>query len=289
MKLIMTLLVRDESDIIAANIDFHRAMGVDFFIVTDNLSNDNTASILHRYEQNGILHYIHESDDDYAQHRWVTRMARMAATRFAADWVINNDADEFWWPERGDLKSTLASIDPAADAVSANRQNFVPIAMEPGAFFAEFMTIREVQSLNALGRPLPAKVCHRAYADIEVDQGNHSVKRNAKPMAPVPGPISILHFPQRAYEQFENKIAKGGAAYIRNTYLPENIGATWRHLYDIWRRGELRRYYEQSLPSTAELQQGLESGQLVRDERLKRFFELRTGPRHAGSQYESTP
>lgn len=285
MKLIMTLLVRDEADIIAANIEFHRAMGVDFFIVTDNLSNDDTASILRRYEQMGILHYIHESEDDYSQHRWVTRMARMAATRFGADWVINNDADEFWWPEQGDLKSTLASIDPAADAVSANRQNFIPVAMEPGAFFIDFMTIREARSLNALGRPLPAKVCHRAHADIEVDQGNHSVRRSAKPITSVPGQISILHFPQRTYEQFENKIAKGGAAYARNEKLSENIGATWRHLYNIWRRGELRRYYEQSLPSAAELQQGLETGKFTQDERLKRFFEMQ-GRRQPGSQHK---
>jgi hypothetical protein len=36
MKLVMTLLVRDEEDIVADALDFHLAQGVDQVIVTDN-------------------------------------------------------------------------------------------------------------------------------------------------------------------------------------------------------------------------------------------------------------
>jgi Glycosyl transferase family 2 len=101
MKLVMTLLVRDEADIIAANIEFHLAQGVDFIIATDNLSEDGTTGILNNFERKGVLHYIRETDDDYAQHRWVTRMARLARTRFGADWVINNDEAALLLPYRG--------------------------------------------------------------------------------------------------------------------------------------------------------------------------------------------
>ena len=96
MKLVMTLLVRDEQDIIRENIEYHLAQGVDFFIATDNRSVDATTNILKEYEARGLLHYIYEGSDDYSQHAWVTRMARMAYKEFGADWVINNDADEFW-------------------------------------------------------------------------------------------------------------------------------------------------------------------------------------------------
>jgi hypothetical protein len=54
MQLVMTLLVRDEEDVLRANIDFHRAQGVDFFIVTDNRSEDSTPDIIRAYEQQGI-------------------------------------------------------------------------------------------------------------------------------------------------------------------------------------------------------------------------------------------
>ena len=81
MKSVMTLLVRDEEDIIAANLDHHYAQGVDFVIATDNGSVDATVSILERYEREGRLHLIHEPTDDFSQHAWVTRMARLAARR----------------------------------------------------------------------------------------------------------------------------------------------------------------------------------------------------------------
>lgn len=84
MKIVMTLLVRDEEDIIRENIEYHLAQGVDYFIATDNRSNDATTDILKGYERKGVLHYCYEADDDYSQGEWVTRMARMAfSLRFA--------------------------------------------------------------------------------------------------------------------------------------------------------------------------------------------------------------
>ena len=42
MKVVMALKVRDEEDVIEHNLRYHRAQGVDFFIVTDNGSVDRT-------------------------------------------------------------------------------------------------------------------------------------------------------------------------------------------------------------------------------------------------------
>ena len=79
MKLLMTLLVRDEEDILRENLDFHLAQGVDEMIVTDNGSVDSTVEILREYEARGVVHVLLEPTDDYSQWRWVTRMARSAA------------------------------------------------------------------------------------------------------------------------------------------------------------------------------------------------------------------
>ena len=272
MKLVMTLLVRDEDDIVAANIDFHLDRGVDFIIAMDNLSEDRTPEILRRYERQGLLCYLHQPEDDYAQHRWVTRMARLASTQFGADWVINGDADEFWWPQHRGLKEVLSEIEPSRGAVSVERTNFLPRPRSRQDFFANVMTVRERRSLNDLGTPLRGKVCHRAFPDIEVRQGNHAVSRHGRILPPVSAPITILHFPTRSYEQFANKIRKGGAAYARNSDLPPEIGATWRRLYAAWQRGELEARYRASVLDEAAIDAGLREGRLVLDDRLSRFL-----------------
>ena len=269
MKLVMTLLLRDEEDILAANLDFHLARGVDFFIATDNLSVDRTPEILRSYERRGLLHYIYQPEDDYAQHRWVTHMARLACTEFAADWVINNDADEFWWPECGDLKQVIQALPPSCDAVVVERTNFLPRPMADDDFFADAMTVRERRSLNALGNPLPPKVCHRALPDVTVAQGNHSVVRDGREIPAVAAPITVLHFPIRRYRQFANKIAKGGAAYRRNTELPDGMGAIRRHLYKIWQAGGLEALFQAEVLDQAALDRGLAAGDFLRDDRLR--------------------
>ena len=54
MRLVMTLLVRNEADIVDAQIAFHLHAGVDFVIATDNGSDDGTIEILERYERAGV-------------------------------------------------------------------------------------------------------------------------------------------------------------------------------------------------------------------------------------------
>jgi glycosyltransferase involved in cell wall biosynthesis len=270
MKLVMTLLVRDEQDIVRENLDFHLAQGVDQVIVTDNGSEDATAEILREYESRGVVRLLFEANDDYSQGRWVTRMARLAATE-GADWVINNDADEFWWPRAGSLRSIFEQLSDGIGLVVARRQNFVP-RPEDGRPFWERMTLRERESLNPLGKPLPPKLAHRADPEIAVAQGNHKVEGAQLGERLDDGSIEILHFPMRTYAQFENKIIKGGRAYARNRELPERTGRTWRRLYETWEQGGLRDHYDENVVGEAP------RAELLEDTRLRDFLrDLRTG------------
>lgn len=280
----MTLLVRDEEDIVAANIDFHLARGVDHVIAMDNLSVDRTPEILRAYERRGVLSYVHQREDTYAQHRWVTSMARTAAIDLRADWVINSDADEFWWPEQGNLKDVLSVVSPRTLVVEAPRTNFLPRPLVSGARFDRVMTVRERRSSNSLGAPLPPKACHRAFADVEVWQGNHRVLRHGQTLSAEAVPITILHFPVRSYAQFANKIAKGGAAYERNAELSPEVGRTWRELYEHYKRGELERIYRNSLLDEAAVADGLRDGRFLRDDRLWRFLDALSSAGHAATR-----
>ncbi len=271
MKLVMTLLVRDEEDIIRENIEFHLAQGVDFIIATDNRSVDDTSKILKGYESKGVLHYIYEAHDNYNQHAWVTRMAKLAYTGFEADWVINNDADEFWWPVEGDLKRTFERVQAHVNLVNADRHNFVATG-KPGTPFWSRMVYREKVSLNSMGKPLPPKVAHRGSESIKIHQGNHSVAGIDNPET-VTGLIDILHFPIRSYRQIENKIAKGGAAYRRNKELSNTIGITWRKLYEeLHREKNLKRYFAANSYDHARIREKIESGEIIEDRRLADYL-----------------
>ena len=103
MTLVMTLLARDEIDIVDSWLAFHLNAGADLVIATDNRSQDGTTEVLEEYARSGHVHLIREPGEDLRQDEWVTRMARLAATEYGADWVINSDADEFWWPRGASL------------------------------------------------------------------------------------------------------------------------------------------------------------------------------------------
>jgi hypothetical protein len=264
-KLIMTLLVRDSDDLVGANLEFHRAAGVDHVIVMDNLSKDRTTEILAPYRRDGFVTYLYQPDDTFSQARWVTGMARVACD-CGADWVINNDADEFWYASGGDLKHVLAQVPPQYDAVAVDRTHFVPRQLPADASFADALTVRFAAVLAPNGMPWPGKVCHRARPDIEVGYGNHTATIAGQPVRATHAPIEVLHFPIRSYEKFERTVVSGGEANARN---PDRPASRWQELYEVWKRGELRAYYDAQTPHDDAIEAGLRSGRYLFDDRLK--------------------
>ena len=138
MKVVMTLLVRDEADVVDAQLAYHLHAGVDEVIAMDNASTDGTTEILERYERTGRLRLIREPSDEMRQDEWVTRMARLAAAEHGADWVLHADADEFWWPRGGSVKEVLATVPQRYGVVRGCWRHFLP-RPDDGAFFAERM------------------------------------------------------------------------------------------------------------------------------------------------------
>jgi hypothetical protein len=268
MKLVLTLAARDEEEIIEANLDHHLAHGVDFVIVTDNGSVDGTRAILQRYERAGCLRLLDEPVHDRAQHRWVTRMARLAATEHGADWIINSDVDEFWVAAgAGDLHDVLAAVPDDTGAISASRFNFVARPQD-GRPFHERLTVRHATSVNELGQVLHPKLAHRADADIVVRQGNHEIESRRLGPVVADGSLEILHFPQLSWERFDQRVTQGGEAYESNPDLPPGAGLRYRTWYALQKEGRLRAEWDRLHHDDADIEAGLASGELVEDRRL---------------------
>jgi len=270
VKLVLTVLARDEADVIDAQVAFHLNAGVDFVIATDNNSRDGTTDILESYEREGCLHLIREPAEGLRQGEWVTRMARLAAAQFGADWVINSDADEFWWPRDGSLKEVLASVPPRYGVVHAFWRCFVPLP-DDGAFFADRMTIRLSQQApindpKSVYRPV-TKVAHRADPDVLVGRGNHGLIGSSFRALTTWHPIEVLHFPLRSRAQWLRKVELQGDAFTKHIAR----AGTGYHLtaYSALRHGRIDEQYESTLVDGDAAKSGLEQGTLVADTRLR--------------------
>jgi hypothetical protein len=256
----MTLLARDEADIVDAQIAYHLHAGVDFVIATDNASCDGTTEILATYARAGYLHLIREQGSDMQQGEWVTRMARLAATDFGADWVINSDADEFWCSHGAPIKAVLAEVPMRFATVRAVMRNFVP---RPGEaqLFADRMNVRlvpgEATSQCYRTHPFHAqdKVLHRAHPDVRVGEGNHDAGWESSVDLRGFWHFEVLHFPMRSASQCVQKWRN----YERHGYSG----------YDVLTNFGPREYYESLVVDDHALAQGLNAGTFVVDNRLR--------------------
>lgn len=279
-RIVMTLLCRNERDIIAEQVAFHLAMGVDFVIAMDNASEDGTPTLLAPFARTGKLKLLHQPDRSYDQGGWVTGMARMAAREHGADWIINSDADEFWWPAGKDLKATFAALDKRVNIVVAERRNFRPPISDQGPFY-ERMLVRELASEKFRGGALEPKVAHRAYDDVTVKHGNHGVLLGERKLRPAPaGTIEILHFPVRSFAQWSRKISEGAAILQRHPDHPPHVTAGWRHMNEQYlERGRLRKFYDDLAMEPGRVAEAPDRANLLVDTRLRDLLRgVRAGP-----------
>jgi Glycosyl transferase family 2 len=262
----MTLLARDEADVVDAQVAYHLHAGVDHVIATDNASTDGTTEILERYERAGCLRLIREPGDDMRQAEWVTRMARLAATDYDAHWVIHADADEFWWPRGGSLKEVLATVPARYGVVRGCWRHFLPRL--DGSFFAERMTVRLAVPAHPGDKETifhaHQKVAHRAHAQAEVEAGNHNVEGPGLVPLRAWHPLEVLHFSFRSAAQLERK-ARGG--WLRNRRYEPTLHQIL--LDEAYRDGRIATFYDEHAVDDDALARGLADGTLAVDTRLR--------------------
>jgi hypothetical protein len=125
MKLVMTLSAGDDAELIEAHLSYHLAAGVDLVLVAQSAQSADVGEVLESYSRSGAVRVVpaDSAEADFVQR---TSMARMAAVEHAADWVIDSDRHEFWWPRAESLKDALQAIPPRYTVVQALVRKFEP-------------------------------------------------------------------------------------------------------------------------------------------------------------------
>jgi Glycosyl transferase family 2 len=281
MKLVQTLVVRDEADIVDDQIRYHLNAGVDFVIATDHQSRDGTTDILESYARDGVLRRIAVTDAIMRDGEWRTDMARLAAAEHGADWVINTDADEFWVPRGATLKQTLATLLPEYGIVFALSRHFVP-RPDDGAW-SERMTVR-VSPPVALNDPTSPyrphlKAAHRADPGVTVGHGAHTASSDTLRALHHWHPADVLHFPFRSHEQWENKGVRRARG---DSQLGQYVAALMAS-----EQGRSAERYAGLLVDDAERESGLLAGSLRVDTRLRDALLGQAAPEMANADPES--
>lgn len=249
-KLIMTLLVRDEEDILENNICFHLNQGVDYIVATDNGSVDGSREILEKYSKKGVLSYQVIADNTYEQSKWVSAMARKAREEYGATHLFHCDADEFWYSKAGNIKKHLPNADevfyvsllnyipPKIDICSFSFSNFKFAVNKPGKYPLE----NPVSSCILLYK-YPRKVLTPSGFD-SVYMGNHDVIKGPEvKKIDLGNELIIHHFSIRNYRHFEKKVVNGGIAYENNPDQNPKLGWHWKKWYSLYKRGLLKEEY----------------------------------------------
>jgi hypothetical protein len=193
-------------------------------------------------------------------------MARLAATDFCADWVINADADEFWWAREGSLHEVLAAIPQRFGAIRGLWRHFVLRPDGPEPFYERMLYRRLPDSDWRSPYHVQVKIVHRADPDVEISKGNHDALGERLTLIREWYPFEVLHFPIRSREQLRRKYATAAAAgRLGEDRLPRHIEATAADL----ERNSGADLYGKLLVDDDALRQGLADGSLVHDTRLR--------------------
>jgi len=193
-------------------------LGADCFLIVDTSSTDDTRELLDSVKDQYEMIIIDRPLLDYQQSNWETEMARTAAKQLGADWSIANDADEFWIPKDGNLKTEMTSTGSILECPRYNML-YDRIAFDQDAPY--YLQTNRVQypinypkgiqcqqaNLSIMLGQIHGKVAVRSRGLVRVKGGNHRAWHlwswlNKKTSEN----ISVYHYPIRSKEKFIQNI-----------------------------------------------------------------------------------
>ena len=270
-KLIMTLLVKNEEFMLEQNLLFHKSMGVDYFIITDNNSTDRTMDIIHKYQEKGwVIEVIEEKAINYDQKIWVDRMVWKAKTIYHADWVINADADELWYTPSENLKLELAKA--RGNVLNCKVNSVYPDENKPfwrWNYVVDYVFNHELYNLSqySIFERQNKKVIHRTVGYLQIAMGNHKVCMF--PRFSQKTDIRVYHYTIRGREAFIAKMINGGKQLEQRK--SKHGGRHWRYFYELHKEDKLEEEYNRVIGKES-FQRLYNDGLIIQDSTIPDYF-----------------
>ncbi|MDR9498558.1 MAG: glycosyltransferase family 2 protein [Hydrogenovibrio sp.] len=262
----MTILCRNEVDVIEANIRTHAQLGVDAFVVMDNGSTDGTREKLTELSEEYDLSIIDQPEQTYRQREWMLQLAHHARTSKGARWVISNDADEFWLPDVASFHSLKETLKDNDSVVTVNRHNMLldEAALEPHYDFAHASwrvnypvcystdVQKRADNVSMLLVPISPKVIVNPAGLIKLSGGNHRAKHWGKPFsARTSEDLTVFHYPIRSFEQFKANVEhRAELLKLKNV----RMGDHYRRWVRLYQAGRLEQEFERIVLTQTQLE-----------------------------------
>lgn len=251
-KVFAVLMVKNEEDIIQYNIEYLQTQEIDHIFVANNLSSDNTKTILLSLsEKYKNMTVIDDTQFAYEQsikmNKWIKVCYEMGA-----DIIIPIDADEIWYSKNPE--KTLGQIlkeNCEGDCVfEATAIDFIP-------------TENDLDSNNPFESMIYMKansdsfqsVAFTKHLNSSITMGNHSVDNHPGNSNVIRNLIGIKHYQYRNFDQFFRKMRNGKRVYDQ-TNMPECIGSHWRTLGSL-NKDELLEWWNNYISQPVKLYDGI--------------------------------
>jgi hypothetical protein len=237
-------MVRNEADIVRANVRYHLAAGFDRLLIVDNASTDGTRGALKELGRDPRVRWTRDRGS-FRQGEVFTELARQAFAE-GADWVAPVDADDFWYARNSSIKEVLAASRTSAlrvrhldfiqrrgqresspdELLTMTRRVFEPVARAQAPELLAAGKISYVQMARL------HKVVGRASEAMKMVKGAHSLDGVEGPVAETDG-LVLLHAPLRSLAQLDARASSADRRFGTGASLgPGWHARRWQKLKD---------------------------------------------------------
>jgi glycosyltransferase involved in cell wall biosynthesis len=266
--------VRDEVELIEPCICHLYASGIESVVVVDNNSSDGTEIVLDRLAAIGKIRLLRAAAGQLPDVQYFMRGIELARSAFSPEWILIQDADEFWIHRSGNLAQLVSNahgdvllVDRfnacLSDRLASELDRFQESALRKLDIFVQSLRLsRNMMDTQPhipwiAGKP-GEKVIARAAAIAGVSAGGHGIIGvNGEQLTPSRvSDAVIVHIPFSTETRFRRKIEN--VRDVMSTYpqlFSGEAGWHWRRWLDILAADELHTEFANQYLSSADIEE----------------------------------